>query len=32
LRQVSGFFEANSGLFNQKERGIWPNPDFFGLD
>jgi len=28
LRQISRVFEANSWLFNEKMREIWPNPAF----
>ncbi|MEN9657677.1 MAG: hypothetical protein RL571_1142 [Pseudomonadota bacterium] len=28
LRQISWIFEANSWLFNEKMREIWPNPAF----
>jgi hypothetical protein len=28
LRQISWCFEANSWLFNEKMREIWPNPAF----
>jgi len=28
LRQISRAFEANSWLFNEKMREIWPNPAF----
>jgi hypothetical protein len=28
LKQISWVFEANSWLFNEKMREIWPNPAF----
>jgi hypothetical protein len=28
LKQISRVFEANSWLFNEKMREIWPNPAF----